>query len=594
MCWPRYRLLVAALLVSLASSAPTTAAAQQPSPERDDSMPLLTPERREVLRRLYRAGHPWAKFCQEFADRQTPVYGDMGQWSLMTWIMTGERRYARAAIERAGKFPRETNDRNYTRSSSHYYALCYLWLREEMTDKERKEWEDKLRYWALSMLGRGAKGVLTRAEDSDEVVGHYFGLALIDKALGSDYLRQPAGDSSVNAAKMREQIRRYCQLAAGGEWIESSEYNVGTLQLLLIGAAAAGLDEFPEVQQLLPEVSEQLRWSITPDLKDSVQWGDVQEPHNLHLSSRVSLMAMVIGLGGDPDGKLTALLARLTGDQPIYPGYWMALYRALWFFDPQVLKESGGRNQESEDRGPQGLRIARGMGLAIYRDQRTLLQAHFPEPVRVDHEQGYLGDVRLWLDGEWVLDHPIGYGAGYSAQNVGLVAGLGAMNDRGFISGQTIDRGVVLVGGTKGPRHLPPYYDPPPAFLQEWTRKITYQPGKLTVRDSFRGKMPARIDRYYPAERKAIEAAMADKALWQQIFHTPVQPAEIDDGYEWQTPGGRTIRLTTTAQRREATPEKNGENISGYFHQGVLSGWQIRFISSQPKTEIVTTLEVVK
>ena len=545
--------------------------------------PLLTPERTKTLKQLYAQGHPWAKFVLDFADREPPPYGDLGQWSLLAWKMTGKRQYAQAAIQRSGSFDRNTNDRNFTRECSHYFALAYIWLKEEMTAKQRADYEDKLRHWAEGMIGRGEKGIFTRADDSDEVVGHYFGLALIDQALGTDYLQQKPGQDSIGGDEMRKRIGDFCRAAKGGEWIESSEYNLGTLQLLLIGASAVGMEEFPEVQALLPELSTYLRWSLTPDWKDSVQWGDIQEPHDLHLHGRVALMAQVIGLGGDPDGQLTQTLARLIEGRPVYPDYWMSLYRALWFFDPAALSKPA----KSRGGQPEGLYVAEGMGLAICRDEGTLLQVHMPGMLYIDHMVAYFGDVRWWSGGEWVIDHPLGYGPSAPAHNVALLAGLGSMHQRGLVSAKETPGGCTIVGRTKGPRHVQPYYDPPPAFA-DWTREVKFD-GKLTVSDRFVGGPIQRADRYYPQEQAAIKDAAA---LWTQLWHAPVEPQETAEGFTWQTKGGQQVTLRTNAKRREKRRDENGKTLEGNFHPQELTGWQIRLFSDDPKTEIVTSIEV--
>ncbi len=572
-----YQSLVATmLLIWLAASADRCLGAEPP---------LLTKERVATLQRLHVAGHPWAKFVIEFADREPPPFGDLGQWSLLAWKMTGEQRYAREAIARAASFDRDTADRNFTRECSAYFALHYLWLRDEMTQQERTAYEDKLRWWALGMLGRGQPGIRTLKEDSDEIIGHYFGLRLIDRALGSDYARQPAAEGVVDGPAMRERIRDFCKMAQGGEWIESSEYNLGTLQLLLVGSTAIGIEEFPEVQSLLPQLAEQLRWQVTPDLADGVQWGDLQEPHDLHLHGRVAVMALICGMGGDKDGKLAALLARLTQERPIYPGYWVSLYRALWMFDPASLAKAGKLDE------PQGLRVAKGTGLVIFRRPATLLQVHMPsppQPLYIDHTVASFGDVRWWSGGEWVIDHPLGYGPGPQAANVGLLSGLGHLAERGLVSAKATADGCTIVGRTKGPRHLPPYYDPPPAFA-DWTREIQLTEDRLKVTDRFAGRKPTRIDRYYPAEQESLKAALG---LWVQVWHAPTQPTETADGFSWTTKRGQRVQLATSAAKRLARKDAPGKTLDGNFHPDQLEGWQICFVSDEPQAEIVTTIRV--
>src|SRR6185295_19091521 len=72
---------------------------------------------------------------------------------------------------------------------------------------------------------------------------------------------------------LRNTIAQYVsQMAEGGEWIESSEYNLGTVRLLLMGAegvrTATGEDHFPEVTKFLTRAALRPIYFITPDRKD--------------------------------------------------------------------------------------------------------------------------------------------------------------------------------------------------------------------------------------------------------------------------------------------------------------------------------------
>ena len=99
-----------------------------------------------------------------------------------------------------------------------------------------------------------------RTTDSDQTTGCYFGLAFYSLAFGdlhppaAQWLARPdVGGLDATArdrTTLRNAILDYVEMAAGGEWIESQEYNLGTVRLLLIGAAgvqtASGGDHFPK------------------------------------------------------------------------------------------------------------------------------------------------------------------------------------------------------------------------------------------------------------------------------------------------------------------------------------------------------------
>lgn len=545
----------------------------------------MTPERALVLKELLEQKHPWMQFVDGFTRGGYGTWGGLAQWLTILYWATGDESYARRAIEDllpAIRASKDTSDRNSTRESSFYWALEYMWLKAHMTPEEDAEYRAFLFQWAASMFGRGNQGIFTLPEDSDEVVGHYFGLRLIGKAVEHDFSTYAPGGSSIGMPRMRERIRDFCKMAEGGEWIESSEYNLGTLQLLIIGAHFVGMDEFPEVKALLPQIAEQLCWTLTPDLKDSAQWGDEQGPHSLHLNNRVALMAILCGLGYGGDDLLHTLAA-LIKDRPIYPDFWAAAYRALWFFDPRTLPEFPVAGSHI------GLRVAQGQGLCIYSDIKTFLQVQMqppPKPLYVDHTLQGWGDIRLWMNGEWVLDHPLGYGAYPSAGNVCLLGGLGVMDERQILTTQGFDSGCVIAGRVHGPRHE----TLKELAFADWDRIIDYSaPGHIKVRDHFVGREPFSIERYSQQDREQIEARLG---LWVQLWHAPVEPTQTTSGFTWMTPGGQRVTLTSNASDLFCGRHIPGTTLIGNFHPDQVTGWRIAFISNDPTATIETTLTI--
>jgi hypothetical protein len=555
-----------------------------PDPPPPVSTTLLDQKQRDVLKRLWADKHPWAVQAQTLADYSPrPAYGDFGQWATLVWIATGDDAYARKAIAQAlATFTDSPDSRNTTRENFGTFALHYAWLREEMTEEQRTEWRRRLYAWAELCLGRTTKpGWGTRLGDSDEVVGHYFGLVLTAQITAAEEpVKAVAITADPQLAAMREEIRRYCGLAKGGEWVESSEYNRGTLQLLFIGAYSAGIDQYPEVAALAREVAEQQHWSLTPDLKDSAQWGDEEHPHSLGLHGRVALFALLAGLTGDARPRY--LIGELTKGKEPY-AYWNELYRALWVFDPTVKAEPVP--------SPEGFRLAN-VGLVLHRGPKHLCQIHAPISLGVDHEGATFPDVRLWHNGEWVLDHVIGYGPSASCMNTALLSGVGGrqlerltrVSAEGDANGCKV---VTSCGGRfynwQGSHHRPP------AFCDEWTRTTEFQaPNRLTVRDSFKGRKPQGIEAYYEHERAVIASA---PALWQVVYHCPVEPTATPEGFSWRTKGGQAVNLSGPSRRLVLKTERPG-NVTGYIHESELAGWQIRFLSDEPEAEIVTALEV--
>lgn len=535
---------------------------------------MLTAE----LPSVFRAAHPWAVFARSFADRDPPAYGDFGQWATLVWLATRAGEYARKAIARglATFTPEPTWGRNETRETTLTWALQYGWLKEAMTPDERTTWAKRLNRRCELILTPFGTGWGTSLGDSDETVGHYFGLALTDAVLGTTYLTDPT--AGTKPADMREAIRGYCAKAKGGEWIESSSYNLGTVQLLLLGAYAHGIEKYPDVATFAMELAEQLRWQLTPDLKDAVQWGDTQNPHDPQWSLRVGLWGIVAGLTGDPGGHLRALIAAITDGKDPYPTYWSELYRVLWVYDP--------RPPAGPVVPPTGFRVTGpAVGLAIHRGPNHLFACRFAGRTGVDHESEAFGDVRLWLNGEWVLGHPLGYGAFPEAHNAGLVAGLGAMTERTMTAVET-PTGCTVTGRTSGP-----YFDPPyrvPSFLDGWEREVRFEaPNRLAVRDTFRGSVPDPTA--YPASWPYVpDRIRKAPALWCAVYHAPVEPASVTGGFTWTTLGGQRVTVTGPDG---ITEKVTRENTLGNFYDTEL-GWRVVFRSNATPAELVTTVAV--
>jgi hypothetical protein len=524
---------------------------------------------RANLKALHEANHPWAVFALAQADRAqagASIYGDSGQWQAIAYVMTGDAKYGKAAAEKilAGEAEPVANS---IREGFANTCIVYEWLRPILTTEQDATYRRKINRvceWCFEINTAKYVGGWNYA-DSDQTTGQYLGLVLADRVLGTEWANRP------EALKAREALRDYCLESAGGEWVESGRYNLGTLHLLILGTYAIGIEQFPEVEALIPQIVDQQLATMTPDGKQAYQWGDEEEPRGLAVDRRVKLWAMLAGLTGD--ARLYAALDQLIAGKE--PKSYLALgQRALYLYRPQPY-----------------LRAAEGNGHFLYRKGGALLAIHFPKRLGVQHEVTYTTDLQLYLDGEWALTRPLGYGTipvSGDAGNSPLFAGLSAMQSRGPLKWSETATGCEVTGGTSGPLYGAGYYNPPPAFC-EHTRKLTYAfPGKLTVTDSFKGSKPTRLDRYRAADRAKIEAS----PLWQQVWHCPVEPVETPEGFTWKLPSGKVATLTAPQANRTVIDEREkwGANTS-QFRASELK-WQIRFASDEPVCEMVTTLEV--
>jgi hypothetical protein len=475
-----------------------------------------------------------------------------------------------------------TASRNFTREHLMDFVWMYDWLYPALTPAERAEFLRTLNFWAESILG----GTWTpRMEDSDEVVGHYFGIATLALATGdenpkaNEYLNRAivgglASTGSNLTSNLRNAVRRYVEMARGGVWIESTEYNLGTLRLLFQGAAAVqsasgGTDYFPEITRFASEAAMANIADVTPDLKQSYQWGDVQELRAIHLRRRSTLYGFLSGiLQDDADcGPFAAGLVADMANQYGISGYGSAEPWSEFFilFNPYCTRRAATQY-------PAHGHYAGGMGTMFARDgfrtDSSLFGAQMLPRVGVDHEMAYFGDFQLYRKGEWAITHPLSYGATSGEfTNSMQIAGLSSMSERrGPVAQEFGANGeyAYLAGTTGGQYYAPPYWEPPATFLQEWTRSTFYLPSAdrrsdtVVVFDRVNAENPktlAGYARYRAADKAKIDAATA---LKRWTLHTPVQPAISGNTASWSTAGGQQVRssmLLPTDARAEARNE---------------------------------------
>ncbi|MCC2672523.1 MAG: agaA, partial [Armatimonadetes bacterium] len=565
-------------------------AAGDPSPTGRKPRLGWTPERQAVWNRMRRDGHPLWKALKSAAEANPPKYGARGPWATLVYQITGEADYARKAWEQidASLDPawKPADGRNYTRQDLITLAWMYDWLYPALTPPQRDRLVAKLNQLADLTLDRVAGTPWgTRVVDSDETVGHYFGLALVDLATAPDnpragsFLKATWKDSEAGSMPvggldatgsglrtgMRNAIREYAEMARGGQWIESSEYNLNTLKLLLLGAectrTATSSDAFPEITRLTQEAALSQIYELTSDLESAFQWGDTEKPRDLNLYHRVPLMGMLSGLTkGDPKvGPLAQGVTKRLVDSALAKGVTPNWYFYL-FYDPYAPAA------DWREALPAG-RFALGQGLLFFHDgwQRddALFGAHMlPLTPYVDHQVSYFGDFQLYRKGEWAITHPLDYsGPSHLGEAVNgmLFAGLGSMREwRGAVAQEfgPNDSYAYLCGTNGGQHYDPSYYDPPATYLHEWTRSLVYlsSPGRrsstVVVYDRTHTEDPRalpRLARYRADQGAAINRA---PALRQWLIHPTARPAAGADDVTWPTPSGKQdVRLSTLLPR---------------------------------------------
>jgi PKD repeat protein len=559
---------VAGLVVGLLVGGAGSVWAQE-SPTGRTPKIFWTPERQAIWNQMRQQNHPWWQEVKANADlsgTSSARYADIGQWATIAYQVTGDGAYAQKAwLEAKGKLKGTSvpdSSRNFTREHFIDYAWMYDWLYPGLTDTQRQQWVDSVNYWADLCLGQGGVSWGTRLGDSDETTGHYFGLVLWDLASSGSNPRAGTfiphskvgglDQTGTSRNNMRNAVADYVRRAEGGVWLESSKYNLGTVQLLLMGAdgvkTAVGTEKFPEMEAFRKQAALAQIHEVAPDLRGVFQWGDNEQPRSLNRDLRVSLVTVLAGLlQGDPT--IGPYVQDFRDDIQASEDMWS---RWMVFGNPYAPR--------ADFRGPVGNgHAAPGMGMLFMRDgwssSHSLFASHMPSRPKVDHSVGYLHNFMLYRKGEYVFTHVIGYDAVEGEHhNAILAAGLsGMLESRGPLAQELAPDGLYAyhLGSTGGNRNDKDYYNPPPRFLHEWTRSTLYLPSTdaqhdtIVIFDRVNAEDPktlAKLDRYTSSDLARINGA---PALKQWILHTPVSPDLSAEAIAWQTSGGQQVRVST-------------------------------------------------
>ncbi|MGH7593276.1 MAG: hypothetical protein ACRELE_05430, partial [Gemmatimonadales bacterium] len=583
---------------------------------------IWTPARQATWARMQREGHPLFRLLTNnclAAVGGSPRYGDRGLWCAILYQITGNLTYAREAWNQFRPLvtapPTSGND---VREELIENAVLFDWLYPALSPTERESAVAGLNGWANYAMGIGTPQYVggIRLGDGDANVGYYFGLAAIDLAtagLSSQHVNwltatQNAGSvvpvggfdaTGANAQTLRNKVAYYVQVnSAGGEWDESTEYNMGTQVLLAMGAeavhTATGVDHYPEITAYLAQAARAQSYFVTPDLKQWLQWGDIEHPRGFQellwkfdtwLGTVGGLTQSDANAGPYANGLLQAIFSKygMTGYLSGEP--WARFFLFYNPYAPTTYWQSGP--------------VARyfpGSGNLYVRANNELFEARMSNRTGEDHEVHYLSDFQLYRNGEWVLTHPQGYGGTADhAEGVNSVtlAGLSAMSTRGPDGVQSGSDWWSITGSTSGMYYDMPYYDPPPAFVRRASRTIVYlQRGAydiVVVQDSVDADDPKalpNLNRYRPADLATISGAAG---LLQWVIHTPTMPTISNGTASWLTPGGQPVSVTTLSPgSANATVLQERTVLSAVNYQASeLNGYSLRIVPAFTGGQIV-------
>jgi hypothetical protein len=558
-----------------------SAGAAAPSPTGRTPKLLWTPARQDVWLQMKSdfdqgantLGAKWYKLIKDAAEAGNR-YGDTGLWATLMFQTTGDAKYAALAWTKIQGFLNRTDlNGNYGREYSAEQVMLYDWLYPGLNATQRSQWLAHLNEMFRQLTTNpSSPNMPVLGSDSDQMTGTYFGLAFLYLATND---HNPSAAQFWNApyvggltstgndrTTMRNAVRNYVEvLGRGGEWMESSEYNLGTVRLLMMGVegvkTATGQEYFPEAREFLKAAALRPLNFATNNLANWFEWGDVEEPRKFqgHLYLWVTSVGMLAGLNqGEANGPalqdhVLDLVEKFgpTGYNSAEP--WA---RIFLFFNPYAPRGDRTSVPTSWYSPGQGFLFMRDG----WDDSASIFMAHMrPKQDGVHHEVQVFGDFQIYRKGAWGMTHPMSYAGpslyGEGANAMTLATFSTALEARITVA-EEVDPNktfAYVAGTTGGQIYNFSYYDPPPTFMHEWTRSLVYLPSTNKTQDTVvifdrvhatNPQAEPKFNRYRAATQTAIQNAPGIK---QWFFHMPVEPTLTPDAVTWRTDGGAYATL---------------------------------------------------
>jgi hypothetical protein len=530
---------------------------------------FYTPEQERVYARMRAENHPLramaianAKHDEALVNGQVvgARYNSQGRWELLAYQLTGDAAYARAAFV---QIRAATQGFDLSKMSDVWNAIRedgIEWIRMYQGILPVMSAEEAAAFLAFLYSVSAHTLAGTRFYDSDQTIGSYMQLALMDLVFGTDYLTRSVVnlDTSISSpvggldllpglSLRRVVYEIVAEMGKGGQHPESSDYNIGTVQLMLMGWFAIktilGRDPFPEIAAWIPQQQRYLMHELTPDLKQSHQWGDVQNVRELAWFARLDLYSMLGGWGPVDsmnrafrrfvaDAVAANSIALSTGGLPLYARYFYAL-------DPWAEMDENWTSTA-------GLAVyTEGTGHVIARtghtaqDRSLMFWAQNWGHGQVDHMLPVM-DLMLYRKGRWARNHPLAYGPDVLLHNMAVVARAGSSREAGGVTESAyLPEKLVYVAGVNA--GAPPFWAfVMPTYLHENRPQVFWlidgDEDVLIVSDRIHAQDPRKL--VYPAgqtwEQVFLYPANADilndmEALKVRAWHMPTQPTLLDD-----------------------------------------------------------------
>lgn len=522
---------------------------------------FVSAERFAAWAALKAANHPfWQQAVTTCAATGTSgeAYADNGEWCALVAATTNDATAAGKAIAKLrqiGTGAGANEVREYFIARILQRDLLAPWL----TPADYAAIDPVLTQWA----GRASA---INAADSDQMTGNGCGAILWDIATGTP----PTRPNVTNA------IARFVAVGRGGQWIESAEYNMGTVVLLtqcqIAYRKATGNDVVPGVAQFLADAGTVGAFELTPDGKAAIQWGDDQYPRDLRLYRRVTFLSAL------PNPYAQGAVQGFLAGWPISSASLMA--RALFYAHPEITPQA---------LPSQAVHVAPGMGM-LYRRDGALLQWAMVLPKTGVHHTDITApmDLQVYRNG-WLLTGSIGYGYGVHelGQNAPVYAGLNLFSQSGMTWADSGHGWAAIAGVTRG-TYFTSAYPAPPEFLHYGGRVVVQatvggNPVAI-VRDSVAMDDPRTLPNYasyrttgtYPHQQRITEFDGKFWALW----HAPQQPTVTGNEVRWTAATGEAVKVTTCQPVQVALVNEQGV-LTGTIKPSEIR-WQARLHPSGP------------
>lgn len=490
---------------------------------------VVSQERLDAWATLKATGHPlWNSAVANAALTGTGSerYGDVGMLAAIVAVTNDDASYAAKAINKLRGLSAGASA-NTIREEYTERAIMVDMLGKWLTPADRAIIDPILDYWphdvAAGTLGQG---------DSDAWCGEGLGAIVWDLVQG----RTPNWPTVIST------MTAYVARAAGGTWLEGSQYNHATLTLVALAndaiTTATGTEAVPGVTQLLYDAGETAAYEITQDGATIFQWGDDQYPRG-HRRYKTN--------------------GFLWANKNPY---------AQWAFNEQVANYWPWSNDHLAEKGlylaqttvtPQpppanSVHLSTGMGHLYWRRSNGATSfIMMSNKSGVDHTNiAPQMDFQVYKNG-WLLTRPIGYGIGVHerAQNNPNYA-VGAIFQGWSRDFEATGANWVAMGGTNSGQYWVVAYPSPPDFLTSGNRVVIMAEVSgeevVIVRDEFTMVDPRSFPSYpsgyrntstYPHQARITEYDGKFLSFW----HMPASPSIAGDTLTWTAPNGTPVSL---------------------------------------------------